>query len=100
VRTTQPYAPEPPSRRSPRLARIVLATALLLLVPLVAMRFTDEVAWTPGDFVVMGTLLVSAGLVYERATRKAGGAASRLGVGAVVFAVFVLIWAVLAVGLD
>ncbi len=50
--------------------RVSLATAFLLLVPLVAMLFTDEVAWGPLDFAVAGVLLFSAGLTYEWSRRR------------------------------
>ena len=40
---------------------VVLATGFVLLVPLLAMRFTDEVAWTLLDFVTAGTLVFGAG---------------------------------------
>jgi peptidoglycan/LPS O-acetylase OafA/YrhL len=100
MHSTQTYEPEPPRRTSPRLVRIVLATALLLLVPLVAMQVTDQVAWTTGDFIAMGTLLASAALAYELAVRKARSAPARFAVGTMVFALLLLVWAVLAVGLD
>jgi hypothetical protein len=35
---------------------IALTTALILLVPLIAMQFTNEVKWTLFDFVFAGTL--------------------------------------------
>jgi len=44
--------------------RIALATALLLLIPLVAMQFTQEVVWTLSDFVFAGILLFGAGLTF------------------------------------
>jgi hypothetical protein len=44
--------------------RIVLATAFILLIPLLAMQFTDEVAWDLADFVIIGTLLLGTGLTY------------------------------------
>ena len=47
--------------RKPLLA-VALATALLLLVPAIAMQFTSEVAWGPGDFVVAAVLLFGAGV--------------------------------------
>ena len=48
-----------------RLIGIVVAVATLLLIPLIAMQFTDEVDWKPFDFVVMGILLLSTGLLCE-----------------------------------
>jgi hypothetical protein len=50
--------------------RVALATACVLLVPLVAMQFTDEVDWGVADFVAAGVLLAGAGLLLERAARK------------------------------
>jgi len=37
-----------------KIIRIAIATAFILLVPLVAMRFTGEVNWTLLDFVAGG----------------------------------------------
>jgi hypothetical protein len=57
-------------------ARVALATAFILLVPLVAMQFTDEVDWGLADFVVAGALLGGTGLLlHELASRKAGNIA-------------------------
>lgn len=42
---------------------IALTTGLLLLVPLVAMQFTDEVDWGGGDFVVAGGLLFGVAMI-------------------------------------
>jgi hypothetical protein len=50
---------------------VALATALILLVPLLAMQFTDEVAWGVFDFVVAGTLLGGTGLIHQLAARRA-----------------------------
>lgn len=72
--------------------------ALLLALPLVAMRFTDEVNWGPLDFGIMGVLLFSSAWIVDRATRTANlaymaGAIIAVGTG------FVLIWVNLAVGI-
>lgn len=75
------------------------AAALLLLLPLVAMRFTDEVAWTPADFIVMGAMLSAACGAYELATRMTGNRAYRAAVGVAVVAAFLLVWVNLAVGI-
>ncbi|MBI5060492.1 hypothetical protein HZB60_12015 [candidate division KSB1 bacterium] len=82
-----------------RLIGILLAVAFLLLIPLVAMQSTDEVAWTLFDFVVMGVLLLGTGLLYELAARKTGNSAYRTGVGVAVVTAFILVWMNLAVGI-
>jgi hypothetical protein len=42
--------------------RVLMGTAAILLVPLVAMRFTREVNWGPLDFVAAAVLLLWAEL--------------------------------------
>ena len=79
--------------------RAALGTAVLLLVPLVAMQFTDEVVWTPLDFAVAGVLLFGAGLTYELIARKQGTILYRLAAGVAVGSALFLVWANLAVGL-
>jgi hypothetical protein len=69
--------------------RVPLATALILLVPLVAMRITDEVDWSLADFAVAAALLGGTGLLLELAARKPGkivhrAAATAIGVAAIV----------------
>lgn len=82
-----------------RLIGIMLAVAFILMIPLVAMQFTDEVAWTMGDFIVMGILLSGAGLTVEVAMRMTGNRAYRAGIGVAVAAGLILVWINLAVGL-
>jgi hypothetical protein len=48
-----------------RVARLVLAVAFLLMLPLLAMQVTDQVVWDLADFAVAGALLVGAGLMYD-----------------------------------
>jgi len=81
------------------LVRIALATAFILFLPLVAMQFTDEVAWDPADFVAAGILLFGAGLTYEFIAKKAGSFAYRAAVGVAVAAALLLVWMNLAVGI-
>ena len=54
-----------------RIARWSLA-ALILLLPLLAMQFTTEVAWDFADFMIFGALLAGAGGAYELAMRVSG----------------------------
>ena len=53
-----------------RLFIILFSTGLLLLIPLIAMQFTDQVNWSLSDFAVMGVLLISTGLICEFVLRK------------------------------
>lgn len=78
---------------------IALATACILMAPLVAMQFTDEVNWDETDFIVMGALLFGAGLTYVLITRMSDSIAYKAAVGIAVAAGFILIWINLAVGL-
>jgi hypothetical protein len=75
-----------------------IIVALLLLVPLVAMQFSDEVNWTRSDFVVAGVLLFGSALIYELATKNMTSTKNRLALGIVVAAVLLWLWAELAVG--
>jgi hypothetical protein len=79
--------------------RIALATAFILLLPLLAMQFTDEVSWDPADFAVAGVLLFSAGLTYEWMAGKAGNHAYRAAAGVAVAAALLLAWISLSVGI-
>ncbi len=76
-----------------------MAAALLLLLPLIAMQFTDEVNWSLGDFVLAGVLLFGSLGIYELATRLTGNAAYRGGVGLAIAATVLLVWVNGAVGI-
>lgn len=78
---------------------ITLTVALILLVPLIAMQLTDEVAWSPFDFAFAGALLFAAGLAFELITRKAGNRAYRAALGIALMAAVLLVWINLAVGI-
>jgi hypothetical protein len=78
--------------------RPALATALVLLLPLLAMQIAAEVAWNVADFVVAGVLVFGTGLTYELVARKTGDVAYRFAVGVALAAAFILVWAIGAVG--
>ncbi|HUD40851.1 MAG TPA: hypothetical protein VMR06_02520 [Dokdonella sp.] len=73
--------------------------ALLLLAPLIAMRFTREVDWSPFDFLVMGVLLALVGGAYELAVRTARSHVYVIAFGVAVGTAFLTVWANLAVGI-
>jgi hypothetical protein len=80
-------------------ARFGLVTAFLLMVPLVAMQFSDEVVWTVQDFVFAGVLLETTGRLYLLAARKAPNILYRAAVTVALAGVFILIWLTAAVGI-
>ncbi|HYG50862.1 MAG TPA: hypothetical protein VD905_08155 [Flavobacteriales bacterium] len=82
-----------------RLIAIAGAVALLLSIPLIAMQFTPEVKWGLLDFIAAGVLLLGAGLTLELILRKVKTPKVRLVLVAILFAVFFLVWAELAVGI-
>lgn len=73
--------------------------ALLLALPAVAMRFTDEVQWTALDFVVFGGLLLVTGLALEAIARWIRSPRHRMGLASLALLAFLLAWAQGAVGL-
>lgn len=86
------------SMRHKNILIIALVTAFILLIPLVAMQFTDEVNWGLNDFIIIGALLFSTGLVYELIVKKIRNTSYRTIAGIVLAAALFLIWAELAVG--
>jgi len=85
--------------KNTRLLIILSAVAILLLIPFVAMQFTQEVDWGVADFVIMGFLLLGTGLGCEWVLRKVPGVQYRLFICAGILLIFFLIWAELAVGI-
>ena len=82
-----------------RLIGIVLTVALLLLIPLIAMQFTDDVNWNLFDYIAAGVLLLSTGLMCELVLRKVNKIEHRIAICLAIIAVLFLIWAELAVGI-
>ncbi len=79
--------------------RIFLVTSLILLIPLVAMQFNDEVNWGPGDFLIMGILLLGTGFTYEFLARKITTNRNRIIFAAGLLLALFIMWADLAVGI-
>jgi hypothetical protein len=79
-------------------AWIALAASIILMVPFLAMQFTDEVKWDIVDFVTMGILLFGMASIFVLIARKAPPG-YRLAIGIIVAAGFLYVWAELAVGI-
>ncbi|MDQ3123780.1 MAG: hypothetical protein M3Q14_03810 [bacterium] len=75
----------------------IIWAGLILLIPFVAMQFTDGVEWGLFDFVVIGTLIIGTGLVYDLATSKLNRKYWPA-IATVLIAALLLVWAELAVG--
>ena len=73
--------------------------ALVLLLPALAMQFTEKVDWDLADFVIFGAMLVGACGTYELASRLTRNSAYRAAVGVALVAAFILVWMSLAVGI-
>ncbi|MCK9425913.1 MAG: hypothetical protein M0Q21_07750 [Ignavibacteriaceae bacterium] len=86
-------------KQNKRVIGIVLTVVLLLLIPLIAMQFTDEVNWTVLDFVVAAILLLGTGLMCELVIRKINNIKYRIAICVILLAALLLIWAELAVGI-
>ena len=75
------------------------SSAMLLLLPLVAMQFTAEVDWDATDFIVFGVMLLAACAAWELAAWLSDSPAYRAGFGMAVVTTFLLVWVNLAVGM-
>lgn len=76
-----------------------VTASLLLLLPLVAMQFTDEVDWDVADFATFGALLAGVIVPFDIAVRKTSDTAYLAAAGVALAAAFLLIWLNLAVGI-
>lgn len=87
-------------RRNP-LSRVAVwtAAACILLVPVIAMQFTDEVNWSASDFIIFGAMLLVAGFAVELAQARSASPSYRAGSVVAVAAAFLLVWVNLAVGI-
>lgn len=82
-----------------RLIIIIGVIVLLLLIPLFAMQFTDEVMWDRTDFAVMGALLLGTGLLGSFIVKKVQKTKHRILLCILLAVVFMLVWGELAVGI-
>lgn len=85
--------------RNKNIFRIALAVFAILMVPLIAMQFTTEVNWGPGDFILMGLLLFGVGVSFELLTRRRGNFSYRIAVAIALVTTLLLVWSNLAVGI-
>jgi peptidoglycan/LPS O-acetylase OafA/YrhL len=85
--------------KNKRLIWILLTVVVLLLVPLIAMQFTNEVNWSVFDFIAASVLLFGTGLLCEFVMRKVKKIEYRIAICEVLLILLFLIWLELAVGI-
>ncbi len=85
--------------KNKRLPLIFAAIAAILLLPWVAMQYSDDVNWTMFDFIVAGVLLLVTGISCEIILRKVKSRKKKIALCVAALLLFLLIWAELAVGL-
>ena len=73
-------------------------TLLLLLIPLIAMQFTNEVHWGALDFLIGGVLLFGFFFLLSFTYSRLNESKYRWSILIVIVLIFILIWAELAVG--
>ncbi len=81
-----------------RLLIIFFIVGAILLIPFIAMQFSNDVVWTSSDFIIMGALLTITGLGIDLVLRKIPSTRNRILLCGAVLFLFFLIWAELAVG--
>lgn len=82
-----------------RLFGLLIAAAIILLVPIVAMQFSPEVNWSGFDFMVAGMLLLGTVFSIEVILRITKSSQKRLVFVLLILTALFLIWAELAVGI-
>lgn len=78
------------------MGRILLMTVGILLIPFIAMQFSEGVDWNAFDFIIVAILLIGSGTIYELLSRWTG---KRVIIGVITAIMVFLIWAELAVGI-
>jgi phosphatidylserine synthase len=82
-----------------RIIRVLIGVSVILLIPAIAMQFTDEVRWAPFDFLAAALLLTSAGLIFAYFSNQTNNVRHKTAIGVAVATVLFLVWAQLAVGI-
>lgn len=71
----------------------------LLLIPFIAMQFTNEVEWSFSDFVMGGALIFATGMAYQFVRSKSEKLLYRIAFGITIFTSLLIVWSNLAVGI-
>jgi len=81
------------------MSKRILYPLLLLLIPLIGMTITDEINWSPFDFIIMGFLLTFLGIGINFVINRIKNFKNRILYIGILVLIFLLIWAELSVGI-
>ena len=81
------------------MSKRILYPLFLLLIPLIGSAITDEINWSPFDFIIMGSLLIFLSIGINLVSNRTKNLKNRLLYIGILVIIFMLIWAELAVGL-
>ena len=76
-----------------------ISLLLLLLIPFVGMQYSNEVKWSLNDFIIMGLILLSFGIIINKIIYHVVAFNKRVILISTLIILFLLLWAELAVGL-
>lgn len=85
--------------KNKRLLFLLLLAVGLLLVPLIAMQFDEQIKWSGFDFLIGGILLFGTAFLLEFVFRKVRTLRYRIIFGIAILLALLLVWAELAVGI-
>ncbi|WP_299685569.1 hypothetical protein [uncultured Dokdonia sp.] len=78
---------------------ILCSVGILLLIPLIAMQFTNEVRWTFTDFMIAGILLLGLGSLIELIILNVQNRNYKVLFYILLLVAFLLLWVELSVGI-
>ena len=78
---------------------LLISLLLLLLIPLVGMQYSNEVKWSLNDFIIMGVILLSFGIILNKIIYHVGAFNKKIILISTLIIFFFFLWAELAVGL-
>lgn len=87
------------TKPSKRVLYIIAGILLLLMIPFIAMQFTQEVNWTGFDFLVAAAMLFGTAFATEIIRRKVNKTYLKVVALITLFSVLFLLWAELAIGI-
>lgn len=85
--------------KNTRLLVLLGTVASLLIIPLVAMQFTNEVFWSGFDFAIAAIILLGTIIPVEMVLRSVTTKSQRIWMICILLILVLLVWLELAVGI-